>query len=109
LNEEPTVACSLGAGDLEQRLAAIAEIGATSLIDHKAERARHLLRFRPGEETRRGLEEIVAAEARCCAFLDLTLQERDGNLVLSIEAPRDARAAADQMAAAFAASRDKPS
>lgn len=96
------IACSLGAGDLKQRLAAIAKIGEESLIDRATEEGRHLLRFRSDAATRRRLEEIVAAEAECCSFLDLTLQDRDGDLILSVAAPQDGQAVADELAAAFA-------
>lgn len=95
------IACSLGAGDLAQRLTEIGEVGADSLISREADGDRHLLRFRADADSRRRLEEIVAAEAECCAFLDLALSERDGELVLSIAAPSDAKAIADGLAEAF--------
>jgi hypothetical protein len=60
------VVCSLGADDLERRLAAIAELGAESLIDRRQDGGRHLLRFR--SDARERLEDIVRAEAECCAF-----------------------------------------
>lgn len=101
MSTDDPVACSLGATDLEQRLTAIAAVGADSLIGREVEDGRHLLRFRADSATRRRLEEIVAAEAKCCAFLDLALSEDDGGLLLSIAAPNDAQAAADGLAAAF--------
>jgi hypothetical protein len=101
MTEALPIACSLGADDLKRRLAAIAEIGAESLLGHETEGARHLLRFRSLATTRRRLEEIVAAEAQCCAFLDLKLEERGDELVLSIEAPEGAQAIADELAATF--------
>jgi hypothetical protein len=99
------VVCSLGAGDLEQRLAAIAEIGAESLIDREVDGTRHRLRFRSDPRTRQSLEGIVAAEAECCAFLDLSLEDDGGSLVLSIAAPEDGQATADGFAEAFASSK----
>jgi hypothetical protein len=102
MTEETPVACSLSAGDLEQRLAAIAAIGADSLISSEIDGDRHLLRFRSSEPARRRLEEIVAAEAECCSFLDLSLAEEEGELTLSIAAPGDGRAVADELARAFA-------
>ena len=99
--DDTPFACSLGAGELEQRLAVIAETGASSLISRTVEGNRRLLRFRASERTRQQLEEIVAAEARCCSFLDLSLSERNNELVLSIAAPRDARPVADELADAF--------
>src|SRR5882724_9491259 len=100
-NEDP-VACSLGPGALTQRLTAIAEIGADSLISRHAEDGRHLLRFRADASTRKRLEEIVVVEAECCSFLDLSLDQQAGELMLSIAAPLDAQALADGLAGAFA-------
>ena len=96
------VVCSLGAGDLAQRLLAIAEIGAESLLDRKVEGGRHRLRFRADPKTRGRLEEIVVAEAACCAFLDLSLEEDGEDLFLSIAAPEAGQATADGLAEAFA-------
>ena len=101
MTEALPIACSLGPGDLKQRLAAIAETGAGSLLGHEVDGGRHLLRFRSNAATRRRLEEIVAAEAECCSFLDLILEERGGELRLSIAAPKDGQAVADELAAAF--------
>lgn len=102
MTEGTPIACSLGASDLRRRLNEIAEVGAGSLIERSAEGERHLLRFRSGAETCRRLEAIVAAEAKCCSFLDLSLEEEGGELVLSISAPQDGQPIADELAAAFA-------
>ena len=102
MTDDPPIACSLGTGELEQRLAAIAEVGAGSLISRDVEDGRHLLRFRAGAATRTQLEGIVAAEARCCPFLDLSLADEGEELVLSIAAPEEAQALADDLAGAFA-------
>lgn len=101
MTEALPIACSLGANDLKQRLATITEIGAESLLSREVEGGRHLLRFRSDAATRRQLKEIVAAEAECCSFLDLALEERSGDLVLSVRAPKDGQAVADELAAAF--------
>lgn len=101
--EELPVVCSLGAGDLEQRLATIAEIGAESLIDRREDGGRHVLRFRRDNRTRERLEEVIAAEAECCAFLDLFLDDDGEHLVLSVAAPEAGQATADGFALAFAA------
>lgn len=103
MTNDTRIACSLGAGDLKQRLADIAEIGADSLISREVDGDRHLLHFRADADSRRRLEEIVAAEAKCCAFLDLSLSEQGGELILSIAAPQDAQTLADELAGAFAA------
>jgi hypothetical protein len=101
MGKETPVACSLDAGALKQRLAAIAEIGADSLIASDTEGHRHLLRFRTDPTTRERLEDIVAAEAECCSFLDLSLSKEEDGLILSIAAPRDTQMLADELAKAF--------
>lgn len=102
MTEAPPIACSLGASDLRQRLNEIAEVGAESLIERTADGERHLLRFRSDPETRRRLETIVAAEAQCCSFLDLSLEEQGGELLLSLSAPEQGQTIVDELAAAFA-------
>jgi len=102
MTEAPPIACSLRAGDLQQRLAEIAVIGKESLAGRETEEGRHLLRFRSDAETRRRLEAILAAEAECCSFLDLTLEESGRELILSIASPEDGQTVADELAAAFA-------
>lgn len=101
MTDPEPIACSLGASDLQQRLNEIAELGAASLIGHDAAAGKHTLRFRPDPTTRRRLEEIVAAEAECCSFLELALSKDGDSLVLSIAAPRDAQMLADELASAF--------
>jgi hypothetical protein len=103
MTEDKPIACSLGASALEQRVAAIADIGADSLVSRKTRGDQRLLRFRSSDETRQRLEAIVTAEAECCSFLDLSLTEKDGELVLSIAAPEEGQAIADELAEAFAA------
>ena len=102
MTEGPPIACSLGASDLRKRLNVIAEVGAESLIERTVDREGHLLRFRSNPRTRGRLEAIVAAETKCCSFLDLKLEERSGELILLVRAPHDGQPIADELAAAFA-------
>lgn len=104
MNENHPIACSLDATELPERLAAIARIGADSLVSREVEGGRHLLRFRADATTRERLEGVIAAEAACCSFLDLALTEDAGQLVLSIAAPNEGRAVADELARAFSES-----
>jgi MerR family copper efflux transcriptional regulator len=101
MTDPKPVACSLGESDLQRRLDQVAEVGATSLIDRDAEGGKHKLRFRADPIARRRLEEIVAAEAECCPFLDLDLSERGGELILMFAAPDGGQSIADELAAAF--------
>jgi hypothetical protein len=100
--EQPPIACSLDASALRERLAEIEAVGAKSLIDRSREGERHVLRFRRDCETERRLEAIVVAESRCCAFLDLELTRRDGELVLTLAAPAGGEEIARELAASFA-------
>jgi hypothetical protein len=104
VSQERPIACSLGAGELDRRVAAIAEIGGASLVSRSAADGRHLLRFRAGAQTQRRLEEIVAAESECCPFLDLSLTKEEGRIVLSIAAADGGEETAAAHAEAFGAS-----
>lgn len=99
------VVCSLEGGALEQRLTAIAELGAESLVEHVEEGGRHVLRFHRGPRSRSRLEGIVSAEAACCAFLNLSLDDDGDHLVLSVAAPEAGQQTADGFARAFSANR----
>jgi hypothetical protein len=105
VNDPDPIACTLGESDLRQRLDEIAALGAESLLGHELKDGTHTLRFRRDDRTRHQLEEIVAAEARCCSFLDLTIEERDGELILALDAPAEGRSVADELASAFSATR----
>ncbi len=96
-----SIACTLGASDLSQRLDEIATLGADSLIAHELKDDAHTLRFRRDDGTRDQLEGIIAAEARCCSFLDLSVSERDDDLVLAIAAPEGGEQLAEALALAF--------
>jgi len=107
MTDNKPVACSLGASELEGRLAAIGAVGGDSLISHEIEDNKHRMRFRADASTRRQLGEIVAAESECCSFLDLSLTHDGGALLLSISAPAQGQPIADELAAAFSVTSDK--
>jgi hypothetical protein len=100
---DPTpIACSLDAGALRERLAEIEAVGAESLIDETREGERHVLRFRADAGIERRLEEIVAAESHCCAFLDLELTRGDDVLTLAIATSSGGEEIAAALAMSFA-------
>lgn len=103
--DQTPIACSLDTDALRERLALIEAVGAESLIDCARECDRHVLRFHADAETERRLEEIVAAESRCCAFLALKLTRCDDELVLTLAAPAGGEAIADELAVTFARGR----
>lgn len=103
MTDPKPIACTLGESDLRRRLEQIAALGGDALNAHEEASGIHTLRFRRDEETRHQLEQIVDAEASCCSFLDLTIDERDGELILTVDAPTEGRPVADELARAFSA------
>jgi hypothetical protein len=93
------IACTLGPEQRPARLAAIAALGRDALMGAGADGT---LRFRNDPAIRTRLAAIVAAEARCCPFLDLELSASDTELRLAIRAPEGAEPVARELAAAFA-------
>lgn len=96
------IACSLSADNQRVRLGELRTIGRRSLLSiTRAERAPVALDFRSDAATKADLERIVAAEAQCCAFLDIRLRDGD-RLRLTIDGPQDAAPIIDEMVGAFA-------
>ena len=94
------IACSLGAADLAARLAEIRAVGEEGLVRADVDGRRALLVFRAGVRTR--VEAIVAAEAECCAFLDMSLRDAgDGALELSIATPPGGEVVLHELVGAF--------
>jgi hypothetical protein len=101
VNEPDPIACTLDESNLRQRLDEIAALGAASLLGHESKDGAHILRFHPDEETHQRLEQITAAEARCCPFLDLSVGEDDGKLLLTISSAKGGEQAAEMLALSF--------
>ncbi len=101
MNDPDPIACSLDAASLRERLDEIEALGAESLIEATREGEGHILRFRSGPRTAERLAAIVAAESRCCAFLDLELARRGDELILTIGSSPGGEEIADALAASF--------
>jgi hypothetical protein len=94
------IACTLTPDGMTARLALIDALAADGLLDRTATDAGLRVRLRDTPEIERRTRELVAAESRCCAFLDFGLA-RDGDaLVLDISGPEDARPVIDMFFAA---------
>jgi hypothetical protein len=100
------IACTLTAAEVPQRMAEIAALGAGSLVSAQITGARAVLRFRARPGTRERLETIVAAEAKCCAFLTMRLDGRGDALVLTIDGPHDAEPVLRDLVAGFGVAAD---
>jgi hypothetical protein len=98
---ELPIACSLGAGDLSDRLREMAELGRAALLDVHHEPRRAELRFATGAGVRDRVERIVAAESECCAFLAMSVADEPDVVVLRIEAPDSAEPVLQDLVDAF--------
>ena len=92
---ELPIACTLTPDGTTARLALIDALAADGVIDRTPTDGglRVRLRDMPGIERR--TRELIAAESRCCAFLDFTLDRHGGELLLHISGPPDARPVID--------------
>lgn len=93
------IACTLSGSDYKDRLAWIAELNASSLKTKQRNDLRLDLEYAPAARDR--VIEMVQRERECCAFLSFTVSEAAGSTLLVIEAPEDAREAADLVFASF--------
>ena len=98
---ELPIACSLNADELPARLAAMTVLGRDALVDVRREPALAELRFAAGDRVRERVEAIVAAEARCCAFLDMEVRDEPDLVVLHITGPVDADLVLGELVDAF--------
>lgn len=101
MSETIPIACTLGAGDMKQRLAWIADLNARRLKRH--ERNDLTLRLIYDPKARRDVARLAAQERACCAFLAFELAESAEGVVLTVTAPEAAREAADTLFDGFTA------
>jgi hypothetical protein len=104
MSHDLPIACSLDSSRLTARVGEMHAIGRDALVE--AERPADgvaVLRFRAGHDVRRRLEDIVAAEAECCAFMKLSLSDETGAIAMTVEAPEEAEPVIAGLVEAFAA------
>lgn len=99
----PPIACTLDPAQMPQRGDEIRALGRDGLEAVERGERDVTLRFRPDPAIRERVEGIVAAESRCCAFLDLTLVDTEDATVLTIAAPDGGEATMHELANLFAA------
>ena len=98
------IACTLTAAEVPERMAQIAALGADALTSAQLTGAHAVLRFQNGAATRERLADIVAAEATCCAFLAMRLDDEDDAVVLTIDGPPETEPVLGDLVAAFESS-----
>jgi hypothetical protein len=100
---EIPIACTLDATQMEARGEEIRALGRDGLRAVERGERTVTLRFRADPRIRGRVEGIVAAESRCCAFLDFTLADEEGTTVLTVAAPEGGEPMAHELADLFAA------
>jgi hypothetical protein len=85
------IACTLPPDGITARLALIEALYADGLLQRTPTDDGLRVRLRDTPEIEQRTRELVAAESRCCAFLDFALGRANGDLVLDISGPEDAR------------------
>ena len=93
------IACTLTGARLQNRIDWIARIARDALRSH--ERDDLTLRLRYAPDAVDSVRRMVREEQVCCAFLEFELQERPGELLVTINAPEAARDLADELFAHF--------
>ena len=96
MSTDVPIACTLPPDGFAARIGHIDALAADGLIDRTDTEHGVRVRLRDTPEIEQRARELVAAESRCCAFLDFTVG-RDGDaLVLDIAGPEDARPVIDR-------------
>ena len=85
---ELPLACSLDAGDLNERARQLAEVGRRGLFTSEVSGNRAVLHW--DAAVRDDVRAVMAAEAQCCPFLDMRLVDGEGSVELVVEAPAGA-------------------
>lgn len=94
MTERP-IACTLTADGMTARMALIDALAADSLLDCTRTETGVRVRLLDRPDIEQRTRELVAAESKCCAFLDFELGRENGYLVLDISGPEDARPVID--------------
>jgi hypothetical protein len=94
------IACFLDAAGLRAREAELAALGRRLISVSRPDGKPAVLRFEPDGATRALLDHIVAAEAECCPFLELTVREGEA-LELNIDGPDDSAQVISELASAI--------
>ena len=85
------IACTLAPDEFRDRTSDLAAIAARSLRARAPIPGGERLTFTGDDATDQELRAVVAAESRCCAFLEFDLRRDSEHLVLDVLGPEDAR------------------
>ena len=100
-SESPPIACTLAPGDFKDRVGWIRELSARSLRGHRRDGLTLELTY--DRSAAPDVNEFVRRERACCGFLRFDVRDSADAVHLSITAPPEAQAAADELFAHFVA------
>src|ERR1044072_5660979 len=90
MTDQP-IACTLTPGDMTARVALIDALAADGVLERTAAETGIRVRLLDQADLAQRAGELLAAESRCCAFLDFDLRRETGALLLDVSGPEDAR------------------
>ena len=85
------IACSLDAAGQEERAAAFGALAERALVEREPTPRGWRLLYRDAAGVEDTLRSLIAAESRCCPFLDFALERSDEHLALTVEGPPSGR------------------
>jgi hypothetical protein len=85
------IACSLTADQYAHRTAEASDLARRALRERRPLPGGARLIFDADTDTARELRALVTAEAQCCPFLRMDLDETEGGLQLDVTGPEDAQ------------------
>jgi hypothetical protein len=100
---ELPIACTLTPDGMTARVALIEALAADGLLGRAPTDTGVRVRLRDTPDIEQRTRELVAAESKCCAFLEFDLGREGGDLVLDINGPEDAQPVIDMLFAPEAA------
>lgn len=95
VGEPIPIACTLTPSQARDRVDAFAALATSALVEHRRAPGHLELWFRDEPGVAAEVRALAAAEAECCSFLALAVEERDGHIVLGIDAPDGAEPVLD--------------
>jgi hypothetical protein len=97
--ESVPIVCTLGAEDFKDRVAWIANLNASALLKIRRDDLRLELTYAPS--AKEDVLQMVRGEKACCSFLTFEMQDEPQSIRVIIEAPEEAREAAELVFAPF--------
>jgi hypothetical protein len=83
--------CSLSTEDQERRFAEFGALARNALLEAEQTPDGALIRLRDDAAVRSELDRLIESERRCCSFLEFAVEEAEGELLVGVSGPPQAR------------------